>query len=247
MLVKNGAFEPHEIAALRDFATARAFDVDWAPGLKSAETNRFNILERPYLYEAATALLGPDPQEFFEDYKFAVTPATDDRPYFFDFFKWRFLPELLGLGPQGAAALLDMGYLILAATLVQAAALSAVLILAPLALRRGLGEAAPRARVVGYFLALGFGFLFLEIAFIQRFILVPRPSALCRGGRARGIPGFRRHRQRHRAPARPPDRRPGAADRHSRRRRCGLGDRLPRGSAAALRGADWIGRSLARS
>jgi hypothetical protein len=86
-------------------------------------------------------------------------------------FKWRFLPELLGLGPQGAAALLDLGYLILAATLVQAAALSAVLILAPLALRRGLGEAAPRARVVGYFLALGFGFLFLEIAFIQRFIL----------------------------------------------------------------------------
>jgi spermidine synthase len=171
MLVKNGAFVPHEIAALRDFATARAFDVDWAPGLKSAETNRFNILERPYLYEAATVLLGPDPQEFFEDYKFAVTPATDDRPYFYDFFKWRFLPELLGLGPQGAAALLDMGYLILAATLVQAAALSAVLILAPLALRRGLGEAAPRARVVGYFLALGFGFLFLEIAFIQRFIL----------------------------------------------------------------------------
>ena len=171
MLVKNGAFVPHEIAALRGFATSRAFDVDWAPGLKSAETNRFNILERPYLYEAATALLGPDPQEFFEDYKFAVTPATDGRPYFYDFFKWRFLPELFGLGPQGAAALLDMGYLILAATLVQAAALSAVLILAPLALRRGLGEAAPRARVVGYFLALGFGFLFLEIAFIQRFIL----------------------------------------------------------------------------
>ena len=134
ILVKNGAFEPQEIAALRDFATARSFDIDWAPGLKSAETNRFNILERPYLYEAATALLGPDPQEFFEDYKFAVAPATDDRPYFFDFFKWRFLPELLALGPQGAAALLDMGYLILAATLVQAAALSAVLILAPLAL-----------------------------------------------------------------------------------------------------------------
>ena len=172
LLVKNGAFEPREIAALRAFATARSFDIAWAPGLRSDETNRFNVLERPYLYEAATALLGPDPQTFLKNYKFAVAPATDDRPYFFDFFKWRFLPELLALGPQGAAALLDMGYLILAATLVQAAALSAVLILAPLALSRGrLGGRVPKARVVGYFLALGFGFLFVEIAFIQRFIL----------------------------------------------------------------------------
>ena len=64
ILVKNGAFEPQEIAALRAFATARSFDIAWAPGLRSAETNRFNILERPYLYEAATALLGPDPQTF---------------------------------------------------------------------------------------------------------------------------------------------------------------------------------------
>ena len=82
------------------------------------------------------------------------------------------MPELLALGPQGAAALLDMGYLILAATLIQATALSAVLILAPLALGRGrLGGRMLKARVVGYFLALGFGFLFIEIAFIQRFIL----------------------------------------------------------------------------
>jgi hypothetical protein len=172
LLVKHGAFEARDIAALRGFATARSFDIAWAPGLDPAETNRFNILERPYLYEAATALLGPDPRTFLEDYKFAVAPATDDRPYFFDFFKWRFLPELLRLGPQGAAALLDMGYLILFATLVQAAALSAALILAPLALRRRrLGGAVPRARVAGYFLALGLGFLFLEIAFIQRCIL----------------------------------------------------------------------------
>ena len=172
LLVRNGAFAPDELAALRAFATARAFDLAWAPGIDSAETNRFNILERPYLFEAATALLGPDPRAFFADYKFAVAPATDDRPYFHDFFKWRFLPELLSLGPQGAAALLDMGYLILAATLLQAAALSAVLILAPLALRRRrLGGMLPKTRIAGYFCAIGLGFLFLEIAFIQRFVL----------------------------------------------------------------------------
>ena len=241
LLVKNGAFEPREIATLRAFATARSFDIAWAPGLRSDETNRFNVLERPYLYEAATALLGPDPQAFLKNYKFAVAPATDDRPYFFDFFKWRFLPELLALGPQGAAALLDMGYLILAATLVQAAALSAVLILAPLALSRGrLGGRVPKARVVGYFLALGFGFLFVEIAFIQRFILfLGHPLYAV----AVVLAGFLVFAGIGSAIAPLLDRwvgGPGTADRHSRGRHCGLGNRLPRGPAAALRGADWM-------
>jgi hypothetical protein len=169
LIVKHGALTVEEVAALRTFAEARGFDLAWAAGLDPAETNRFNILDRPYLHEAATALLGPDPQAFLAAYKFAVAPATDDRPYFHDFFRWRFLPELMALGPQGAAALLDMGYLILFATLIQAAALSTLLILAPVALRRRHG--APTARVAGYFLALGLGFLFIEIAFIQRFTL----------------------------------------------------------------------------
>jgi len=171
LLVKNGALIPDEAATLRAFAETRGFDLAWAPGLHADETNRFNILDQPYLYDAATALLGPDPQAFLDAYKFAVAPATDDRPYFHDFFRWRFLPELIALGPQGAAALLDMGYLILFTTLIQAGALSALLILAPLAIRRRRFGAVPTARVAGYFLALGLGFLFIEIAFIQRFTL----------------------------------------------------------------------------
>ena len=171
LLVKNGPFQPEELTTIREFAAERSFDVAYLPGISPEEANRYNILERPYFYEAATALAGPERQAFIDAYKFNIEPASDDRPYFFDFFRWRFLPELLALRTQGAAAMLDMGYLILFATLVQAGILSVLLIVAPLVLaRRPLGRV-PRARILIYFLALGLGFLLIEIAFMQRFIL----------------------------------------------------------------------------
>jgi hypothetical protein len=174
LLIRNGEFAPEEIAALRDFAQARSFDLDWAPGMAPEEANRFNILDRPYFYEAALALTGPtaEADAYIERYKFNIAPPTDDRPYFYDFFRWRSLPELVRMGPQGASTLLDMGYLILVATLAQATLLSLVLILLPLAIRRRrFGGSTPKFRVSGYFLALGLAFLFIEIAFIQRFTL----------------------------------------------------------------------------
>ncbi|HEY5683532.1 MAG TPA: hypothetical protein VIR61_07660, partial [Sulfuricaulis sp.] len=67
------------------------------------------------------------------------------------------------------------GYLILIATLIQALIASVVLILLPLLLSRRLlhnkKENISRSRISGYFLALGLAFLFVEIAFIQKFIL----------------------------------------------------------------------------
>ena len=172
LLVKNGRLSGREIADLKSFAQRRSFDLAYYPGIGAAEANRFNILQQPIFFEAATALVGDGAGAYIEAYKFAIAPATDDRPFFYDFFKWRSLPELLALGPQGAAAMLDMGYLILLATLVQALLLTLLLILLPLAWpRRRFGGSAPRAGTVAYFLALGLAFLFIEIALIQRFIV----------------------------------------------------------------------------
>lgn len=172
LLVRNGVFPEREIEALRRFAEERSFDVAWYPGISAGEANRFNVLERPWFYEAAAALAGAGRHDFIARYKFAIAPATDDRPFFHDFFRWRFLPELMRLRAQGTAAMLDMGYLVLAATLAQAAVLSVLMILAPLMLgRRRFRRGTPKARVAGYFLALGLGFLLIEIAYLQRFIL----------------------------------------------------------------------------
>jgi spermidine synthase len=175
LLVKNGALTGQDVEKIRRFADERAFDLGFLPGMARGETNRFNILDQPYFFDAAIALLGPERDEFLRDYKFDIAPTTDDRPYFFDFFKWRALPEFLQRRALGGAALLDWGYLVLAATLVQAAVLALLLILAPLlwfgADRREPVAALARWRVVVYFLAIGLAFLFIEIASIQRFVL----------------------------------------------------------------------------
>jgi hypothetical protein len=176
LLVKNGAFTPPEIAALKEFCRARSFDVAYYPGIDPAETNRYNVLHESYFYDGAAALLGPDRQAFFDRYKFNIAPASDDRPYFFQFFKWRTLPELLALREQGGLPLLEWGYPVLIATLIQALFASLLLILLPLRTTRsrtdeGEGSGWSRPRVAAYFTAIGFAFMFIEIAFIQKFIL----------------------------------------------------------------------------
>ena len=176
LLVRNGAFPAAEIAAIRDFCRRRAFDIAHVQGIAADETNVFNLLERDDYFAGAQALLGARRPSFLERYKFDLTPATDDRPYFFHFFKWRTLPELLEMRSRGGLPPLDWGYPVLVMALLQAVLVSLLLILLPLALAgtRQAFAAAPaplRRRVPGYFLALGLGFMTIEIPLLQRFSL----------------------------------------------------------------------------
>jgi len=168
LLVKRGAFAAAELAALREFCQARGFDPAYFPGIQPPEVNRYTRVARPWLYEGALALLGPQAGAFVDAYKFDLRPATDDRPYFFHFFRWRLLPELLSLRGQGGLTLLDTGYLLLVGTLAQALPLALVLILVPLLV---LPRAERRAAPLAYFTCLGLAFLFIEIACLQRYSL----------------------------------------------------------------------------
>jgi spermidine synthase len=172
LLVKNGVVTDTESANAKAFSSERSFDLCYYPRISADEANRFNVLDEPYFFTGAMALIGTGRDDFIGRYKFDIAPSTDERPYFFDFFKWRTLPELVAIARAGGAGLLELGQLILVATLIQAAMLSAALILAPLWARRRDRVPSPQIwRVTGYFFALGLGFLFVEIAFIQKFIL----------------------------------------------------------------------------
>jgi hypothetical protein len=171
LLIKNGDLTASEIGRIREFARSRSFDTVYFPGMRAEAANRFNRLADPYLFDAASALLGDSTGDFFERYKFYVEPASDDRPYFFHFFRWRTLPEVMALRKAGGAGLIEWGYLVLVATIVQAAVLGLVLILLPLSLVRRAWPAGTARRFGFYFLLLGLAFLFVEMAFIQKFIL----------------------------------------------------------------------------
>jgi hypothetical protein len=176
LVVKNGDFTAAEIASLEAFCRTRSFDADYYPGIAPDRANRYNILDDSYFYDGAMALLGPDRNAFVDRYKFVIAPATDDRPHFFHFFRWGTLPELLALKERGGLPLLEWGYPVLIATLLQAIIASLVLVVLPLWAGRGgvCADAAarpPRVAAAVYFTAIGFAFMFIEIAFIQKFLL----------------------------------------------------------------------------
>ncbi len=177
LLVKRTAFTGEEIAALKAFGEERLFDLDYFPGIKPEEANRLNRLDRSHYHDAAQEILagGARRETFFRNYPFNIRPARDDRPYFNHFFKWEALPVLLKTYGGQWLPFLEWGYLLLVATLAQALVFSVALILLPLLLRRGQGTPAtaglPRVRIFTYFLAIGLGFLFIEIVLIQKLTL----------------------------------------------------------------------------
>jgi len=172
LLLKKGVFSKAEVSAIKSFCHERSFDTVYYPGITKTHVNQYNLLEEPYFYQGVTALLGKERDEFVNRYKFHISPTTDDRPYFFHFFKWRTLREILALKGQGGLPLLEWGYPVLVATLLQAVIMSFVLVLLPLALlTRNVMARRQRGRLISYFFCLGLAFLFIEMAFIQKFIL----------------------------------------------------------------------------
>ena len=173
LIVKNGTFTSEEIGRAEQFGDERFFDMAFYSGLDKSDVNRYNILEKPYFYQGTNALL-ENRQRYFDEYKFDIEPSTDDKPYFYHFFKWETLDEIIALSGSGSLQLLEWGYLVLVASLLQAVVASVVLILLPLikfAKVQKSAVAASKIRVLLYFVVVGLGFLFLEIYFIQRFIL----------------------------------------------------------------------------
>jgi len=179
MLVRNGAVTPAEIDRLRGFCAGLSFDLVWYPGMTRGEANVYNQLPGPWYHDAVQALLGPDRQAFIAGYDFDIRPATDARPYFSNFFRWRTLSEALATRERGGMALLEAGYLVLVVSLVIAVSSGALMILLPLGAfvpLRGIPRGR-RWRVFGYFTGIGLAFLFVEIVFLHKVtLLVHHPT-----------------------------------------------------------------------
>jgi hypothetical protein len=171
--IKKSPWDAAEISRLRNFCRDRLFDTAYYPGIKKEELNLYNQMEKP-VYEELFSLLLPaaSRKDFYVDYLFDVEPVTDNRPFFYSFFKWGRAGatyEALGRNPS----ILLQGKFLLGVLLVQAGVSAFVFVLLPLGVFRknGMPRSALFSRVFFYFGLIGAAFIFIEIILIQKFIL----------------------------------------------------------------------------
>ncbi|HUU60423.1 MAG TPA: hypothetical protein VMZ50_12820, partial [Phycisphaerae bacterium] len=72
LLAAKRPLTPEQTRALRRFARRRNFDLCYLPDLAAAEANQYHVLDRPYYFEAARAMLGPGRDALFRDYLFDI-------------------------------------------------------------------------------------------------------------------------------------------------------------------------------
>ncbi|MGH9535522.1 MAG: hypothetical protein ACRD2E_11765 [Terriglobales bacterium] len=159
-LIGRQPLTPGDLARLRHFVAAHPpVQVLYLPGEPHA--NAFSRL-----------LASRDPAQFAAAYPFDITPPTDDRPFFF--YTLKTTAVLRDLLTPGAARAMDfkvnLALFILLSVLV--ISLAAVIAFLWLPLRWARVALAPGALPdLAYFVALGLGYILLEIAFIQQFVL----------------------------------------------------------------------------
>ena len=178
-LVRRAPFSPAEIARVLDATQRLQYDMVLAPDLPPERINQYARLPEPIYHQTLSELLrANDRAAFYAAYDFDVRPPTDDRPFFFHFFKWRQTPDILNnLGrtwqPFGGS-----GYFVLVALLIFATLAAALFVVLPIASARRFRHAlrvagsTTRRRVMVYFAGLGLAYLFVEIATLQQFVLI---------------------------------------------------------------------------
>jgi hypothetical protein len=125
-------------------------------------------LDNPF----AQFLLSADPEKFLADYQFDVSPVDDDRPFFFYTVQTRDLMRYLRAPGNAADSKINLA-LPLLIELVGVSVLATVVILAlpPLLLRARLPMEKGLRGFLLYFVCLGAGYIMIQVALIQKFIL----------------------------------------------------------------------------
>jgi hypothetical protein len=160
VIVRKVPFTADEVARLAERVQELSFRELHLPGRKGNRIIRKLIADT-----------GQTRAELFDHLPYLVTPTTDDRPFFFMFFRWDSLFAHDKVAPTHTSAL---GQIVLGLLVITLTVLGGVFVLVPLFLfrRRGLrGAGAEHLGVLVYFTCVGLGFMLFEISLIQRFVL----------------------------------------------------------------------------
>ena len=155
VLAKKSPFTPEEEAAVKAHIESTedlvALYTPSAPG-----QNPFSAL-----------IAGNDPRAFARDYAYNVAPVDDNAPFFFFTLKTDQVLHDGGL-QRGIDWKVNLGVVVLGIVFAISLVAVVVFMVGPMALRDGRRQ---RALPLLYFVAVGLGYILVEIAFIQRFVL----------------------------------------------------------------------------
>jgi hypothetical protein len=169
-LFKKTPFTGAELSRLRDVARRLDFDVLYAPDSDDGDDARHeSVIDATSTGDYARLIRARDPQRLYDDLKADVRPTTDDRPFFFHTTK---LQDQFSVA-FGRSMLFGNGLSALLTLLGISTGLVIAFVIGPLALATR-GRARPRRWLswLLYFGALGAGFMLLEVAVLQQFVLL---------------------------------------------------------------------------
>ena len=122
--------------------------------------------------EFGRLLLAKDPLAYESNYQFDITPVSDDRPFFFYTVQPRDVAQYLVNNERAADAKVNKAVQTLFhALVVSVCAVGIILLLPPLVLSTKLPREKSVRSFLVYFLAIGAGYILIEVALIQKFVL----------------------------------------------------------------------------
>ena len=191
ILVSKAPFTHAEVDALQTFSDDLGFagivfnpllnvsELPTLPPANPSDENRFAHIATSLNFHGALTGSSEDREKFVDAYRYNLSPTTDDAPFFFNYYRWSGLfrgPDADGADAGRHSDFLHsdfpVGHAVLLASLAQLVLFGGLLILLPLrSLPSGHSQLSVRGRVFIYFACLGLGFMWIEVALMQKMIL----------------------------------------------------------------------------
>lgn len=160
---------------LENFAENLNFDIVFVPGVKSEQANRFNKFDAPYHFmevnRLAAAYRNGQEKAYFKSYLLDVHPQSDDRPFPGRYLKWPKVKSLYQTLGSRLYALLMSGEIVVLVVLIEALVISGFLLFLPLVFIRRNRKKTSISQTL-YFFGVGAGFMFIELFFIKKYVLL---------------------------------------------------------------------------
>jgi hypothetical protein len=164
LIVGREPFSESEVAKLDEFVKRMSFDWVYHAGIQRNAVNLFNVMQEPFYFDAVEKVVSDPGGGFQRTYPLDMSPQTDDQPYFNRFLRWGRLGELLRGTERSANSLLLTGEVLVVLLFLIALLISFLLLILPVVVSAG---RIPLLSV--YFLFLGGGFMFFEIAYLEKY------------------------------------------------------------------------------